>query len=125
MKRLRISHPASAELTEAVRWYEGQRIGLGSEFFDAVTYAIELIRIRPEVGVAAGRTRSWLLTRFPYRLVYRVREEDIYIVAIAHTSRRRWRGEERRDNGHLPAGRRHGDSADPGYEHATDAGTID
>jgi len=47
-----------------------------------------LIRTRPEIGAAAGRTRSWLLTRFPYRLIYRVRDEDVYIVAIAHTSRR-------------------------------------
>jgi hypothetical protein len=69
VKRLRISHPASAEFTEAVRWYEEQRIGLGGEFFDAVANAIELIRTRPEIGAAAGRTRSWLLTRFPYRLV--------------------------------------------------------
>src|SRR5262249_33285396 len=88
VKPLRISHPASAEFAEAVRWYEHKRIGLGGEFFDAVTHAIEQIRARPEIGTVAGRTRSGLLTRFPYRLIYRVRDNDIYIVAIAHTSRR-------------------------------------
>jgi hypothetical protein len=67
VKPFRISHPASAEFADAVRWYEQKRIGLGA---------------------AAGRTRSWLLSRFPYRVIYRVRDEDIYIVAIAHTSRR-------------------------------------
>ena len=37
MKRpVRSSEPASAELTEAVRWYETRRTGLGGEFFDAV-----------------------------------------------------------------------------------------
>ena len=75
MKLFRISHSASAEFAEAVRWYEQKRSGLGGEFFDAVTHAIELIRTRPEIGAAAGRTRSWLLTRFPYRLIYRVRDE--------------------------------------------------
>jgi hypothetical protein len=69
------------------RWYEQKRTGLGGEFFDAVTHAIELVRSRPEIGTTGGRTRSWLLTRFPYRLIYRVRDADIYIVAIAHTSR--------------------------------------
>ena len=88
MKPIRISRPASAEFADAVRWYEQRRTGLGGEFFDAVTHAIELLRTRPEIGTAAVRTRSWLLTRFPYRLIYRVRDDDIYIVAIAHTSRR-------------------------------------
>ena len=88
MKPIRISSPASAEFADAVRWYEQKRNGLGSEFFDAVTDAIELLRTRPEIGTAAGRTRSWLLTRFPYRLIYRVRHDDIYVVAVAHTSRR-------------------------------------
>jgi plasmid stabilization system protein ParE len=88
VKPIRISDPASAEFADAVRWYEQKRTGLGSEFFEAVIQAIELVRTRPEVGTPAGRTRSWLLTRFPYRLIYRVRDDDIYIVAIAHTSRR-------------------------------------
>lgn len=88
MKPFRISHPASAEFADAVRWYEQKRTGLGAEFFDAVTQAVELVRSRPAIGTAAGRTRSWLLSRFPYRVIYRVRDEDIYIVAIAHTSRR-------------------------------------
>ena len=88
MKPFRISHPASAEFADAVRWYEQKRKGLGAEFFDAVTQAIELIHTRSEIGAAAGRTRSWLLSRFPYRVIYRVRDEDIYVVAIAHTRRR-------------------------------------
>ena len=88
MKPLRISRPASAEFADAVRWYEQKRIGLGGDVFDAVTHAIEVVRNNPEIGSLAGRARSWLLTRFPYRLIYRVRDEDIYIVAIAHTSRR-------------------------------------
>ena len=88
MTPLRIGHPASVELAEAVRWYEQKRTGLGGEFFDAVTDALEVVRTRPEIGAVAGRTRSWLLTRFPYRLIYRVRDQDIYLVAIAHTSRR-------------------------------------
>lgn len=37
----RVSKPASDELTDAVRWYEAQRPGLGAELFDAVTATIE------------------------------------------------------------------------------------
>ena len=88
MTPLRISPSATAEFAEAVRWYELKRPGLGGEFFDAVIAGGELIRTRPAVGAAHGQTRSWLIPRFPYQLVYRVREHDIYIVAVAHTSRR-------------------------------------
>jgi hypothetical protein len=44
VKPLRNSYPASAEFADAVRWYEQKRIGLGGEFFDAVTHAIEFDR---------------------------------------------------------------------------------
>ena len=88
MKPLRTSPSASAEFAEAVRWYELKRPGLGSEFFDAVAAAGDLIKTQPSVGASRGRARSWLIPRFPYRLVYRVREADIYIVAVAHSSRK-------------------------------------
>jgi len=33
---------------------------------------------------------NWQLvvTGFPYKVVYRIRETDLYVVAVAHTSRR-------------------------------------
>ena len=78
MKPIRISHPASAEFADAVRWYEQKRAGLGGEFFDAVTDAMAIDhapaqRSEPLLAELA----SWLLTRFPYRLIYRVRDEEI------------------------------------------------
>lgn len=91
MKPFRFSDPASAELADAVRWYEQQRPGLGSELFDAVAHTVDLIRVNPEIGdLRTGQlpTRQFLLRRFPYKVVYRNREQDIYVVAIAHTSRR-------------------------------------
>lgn len=38
--------------------------------------------------VVSGTVRRCLLTRFPYRLVYRVEGEKIVIYAVAHQSRR-------------------------------------
>jgi hypothetical protein len=37
VKPVRIAPPASEEFTEAVRWYEEKRVGLGGEFYDAST----------------------------------------------------------------------------------------
>jgi toxin ParE1/3/4 len=91
VKPIRFAEPASDELTQAVRWYEQQRPGLGAELFDAVAHTVELIRTNTEIGtLREGRfsSRQFLLRRFPYKVVYRERNDDIYIVAIAHTSRR-------------------------------------
>ena len=49
-RRIRASEPASEEFSEAVRWYETRRVGLGGEFFDAVSVTISLIEANPEIG---------------------------------------------------------------------------
>jgi toxin ParE1/3/4 len=91
VKPFQFSDPATAELTDAVRWYEQQRAGLGSDLFDAIIEAVDLIRAHPELG--APRTsrrpsRQLRVNRFPYNVAYRIRDDDIYVVAVAHTSRR-------------------------------------
>ena len=91
MKPFQLSDPASAELTDAIRWYEQLRPGLGGELFDAITATIDVIRTHPEIGAPRATrrpSRQLLVTGFPYNIVYRLRDDDIYVVAVAHTSRR-------------------------------------
>jgi hypothetical protein len=67
---LQVSGPASDELTDAVRWYEAQKPGLGAELFDAITATIEGIERQAEIGTAAypdAQTRRVLVSRFPYQ----------------------------------------------------------
>jgi toxin ParE1/3/4 len=88
---VQVSGPASDELTDAVRWYETQRPGLGAELFDAVTATIEGIERQPEIGTAAyadPQIRRVLVSRFPYQVVYHLTEDQIEIVAIGHLKRR-------------------------------------
>lgn len=90
MRLLQVSTPASEELEAAIRWYEQRQLGLGGEFYDAVVAAFELISAHPEIGAMQQErlpTRQLALQRFPYTVVYRVREQDLYVVAVAHTSR--------------------------------------
>lgn len=85
------SAPAAEELSGAVRWYETRRPGLGGEFLDAVATAFSRIGTHPEIGTVTsedGRTRRLLVTAFPYQVVYRLRVDEVIIVAIAHLSRR-------------------------------------
>jgi plasmid stabilization system protein ParE len=90
-RHARISEPASDEFSDAVRWYEARRTGLGGEFFDAVGVTVSRIETNPEIGAAIsadGRTRRALVAGFPYQAVYRLRPDEIVIVAIAHMKRR-------------------------------------
>lgn len=91
MKPVQLSEPAATELAEAIRWYEQQRAGLGAELYDAISETIDLIRNHPDIGMPGTTrrpSRQLRVNRFPYFVVYRVREERIHVVAVAHTSRR-------------------------------------
>lgn len=91
MKSLLISELASEELREAVRWYEERRSGWGGKLFDAVGHTVELILAHPEIGeerVGRNPSRQLRVLGFPYKVAYRIRQADIYIVAVAHSSRR-------------------------------------
>ena len=87
---LRNLKEAREEFAAAVAWYEQQRPGLGGEFFDAVVHATDLIQAQPEIGTLSRdhRTRRVLLQRFPYQVVYSLSENEIVIIAIAHSKRR-------------------------------------
>jgi plasmid stabilization system protein ParE len=91
VKPVRIAPQASEEFTEAVRWYEGRRTGLGDEFYDSVVHAVSTLRRHPAIGVKVESPqphRQVLVDGFPYRVIYRERSDDLYVVAVAHTSRR-------------------------------------
>lgn len=88
---IRMSERASAELYEAVRWYETQRPGLGADLFDAVSHTLNFVESNPQAGAAISadaQTRRIIVRRFPYQVVYRIRPAEIVIVAVAHLKRR-------------------------------------
>jgi toxin ParE1/3/4 len=93
---IRTNSLASLELTEAVRWYESKRPGLGAELLDEVARAIDRLGLSPEVGNPMSgdqKTRRLFVARFPYQIVYRIRPGEIVIVALAHLKRQpgHWR----------------------------------
>jgi len=82
-----------AELADAARFYEEARPGLGNAFIGDVEKAIELLLRNIHIGHAgAGNTaalpREFVLSRFPYHLVYSVEEWGVLIIAVAHQRRR-------------------------------------
>ena len=86
---------AEEELNEAAAYYAQARPGLGEAFLAEAQRAVSALAASPLAGTAvAGDVRWWLLARFPYSVLYRVRADHIRVLAIAHQKRRPlyWRG---------------------------------
>ena len=94
MRRLRIHPDAANEAAEAAAWYEKERPGLGEDFARAVDAALDLLEeeVVPLVtlpGAAGARgAKRILLRRFPYAVIVRESDEEIVVIAFAHTARR-------------------------------------
>lgn len=94
-----IFHPeARAEMRESVEFYEVHLDGLGFRFLAAVEQAAERISTHPEAGTPlAGGFRKRIVPGFPYSIIYRVWEDYVYLVAVAHQHRRPGYWRERAD----------------------------
>jgi toxin ParE1/3/4 len=90
MKPVIIDRRAKAELRTAMRWYENQRKGLGTQLQDEVEEVIQRIAANPS-GYARYKETDYqlaLLKRFPYVVYFADLERSIWIAAIAHERRR-------------------------------------
>jgi plasmid stabilization system protein ParE len=83
--------PAARELYEAIAFYDIQRQGLGQEFAKEVEDTIERIKQNPEAWAtisSSKRARRCLANRFPYGIIYQIRQDTLLIVAVWHLRRR-------------------------------------
>lgn len=83
-------HPvANVELDLAVEYYEGCQSGLGLEFAEEVYATIARIIEYPEVwSPMSSNTRRCLTNRFPYGIIYRMKNNNLHIIAVANLHRR-------------------------------------
>ena len=80
--------PAKDELTDAIAYYNSQSEGLGYEFATEVKRTLERIVQYPEAWFKlSNRTHRCRTNRFPYGIIYQIREEALLIVAVMHLSR--------------------------------------
>lgn len=101
--RPRLLAEAEAELLAAMLYYENCRDGLGQEFYKQVADAMATIAQDPlrhptlEGQRSTRKFRRTALKRFPYIIVYEVREDETLIVAVAHSARQPgyWEGREK------------------------------
>ncbi len=81
-----IFHPnAKNELENSIIFYNNQVKRLGSVFLEEVEYFIGLIQNFPKSGkLLTNNVRKLLLKRFPYMILYIFKNNQVYIVAVAH-----------------------------------------
>ena len=87
--RVLFSPEARLEFEEAERYYDRQLAGLGAGFREEVRDALRRVRRWPLASpVERGGIRRTLLGRFPYKLLYAIETDHIYILAVAHQHRK-------------------------------------
>ena len=81
--------PVQTEFEEAMEYYDEQRTGLGIEFSEEVRQALDRVSHYPEAwSQLSPRIRRCLVNRFPYSVIYEVRNELLIIIAIQHHLRK-------------------------------------
>lgn len=88
--KVSVSPAAQQELIDGALFYaERADRELGLAFIAEFEHARELLSTNPEIGAQwRGSTRRLPLRRFPYNLVYQIRPQEVWVVALAHQRRR-------------------------------------
>ncbi len=81
---------ASRNLDEEAAYIAQESPQSAASFITHLTTSAEILAAHPQMG-RPGRvpgTRELVVTRFPYILPYRVREQNVEILRVFHTSRK-------------------------------------
>ena len=89
MKALRFHPEAERELVSAQIWYEKRSEVAAQAFALELDKAIHRILESPQTYPMGRRgERRFILERFPYTILYRTEDDDVFVTAVAHHSRR-------------------------------------
>jgi plasmid stabilization system protein ParE len=88
MKKSVLSPCALCDADDARRWYEAREPGLGSEFVRALEECLSRIEDNPELSrIVLPPYRKTLMRRFPFQVIYEVRDDCLWILAVYHAKR--------------------------------------
>lgn len=85
MYKIVILKHAEEDLKRAIEWYQIRQKNLGKQFLICFQEAIEEIHQHPEAyPVKHGPLRMKLVSKFPYAIFYRIKENTIQIHSCLH-----------------------------------------
>jgi plasmid stabilization system protein ParE len=82
-------HPhARKELDDAADYYDSIDLRLGDEFLEEIDDCISRLLMSPLAWTKLhGSVRRCRTHRFPYSLIYDLEKDQVFIVAVMHSSR--------------------------------------
>ena len=85
-----ILHPeADAEFQEAIDFYRAESPELGVRFYREVMTTLVRIEAHPRAWPRLrGSVRKCLVDGFPYKLLYTIEPDRLYVVAVMHGKRK-------------------------------------
>ena len=85
-----IFHPdIENEVKASYEWYQNQAKGLGEDFLTELETAYQAIVELPNTWPKFQKGfRRFLLSKFPFSVIYRFNRETVYVVAVMHNSRK-------------------------------------
>ncbi|WP_133510933.1 type II toxin-antitoxin system RelE/ParE family toxin [Candidatus Thiosymbion oneisti] len=87
--RVIFSKYAKLELEDAACFYELKFGGLGRKFEEEVKKAVKRISEYPKAwSTERDDIRKYLLHKFPYKLLYSIEADHIFIIAVSHQHRK-------------------------------------
>lgn len=88
MMRAVFSELARRELDDATIFLEVQNFGLGRRFRTEILSAVRRIQSFPQAWpIERPDIRKCVIRRFPYKILYSIEADHIFIIAIAHQHR--------------------------------------
>jgi plasmid stabilization system protein ParE len=86
--RLVVRRQAKADIREAARWYERQRVGLGRAFVQQVNALLDRVRLNPmQYQIVHREVRRAIPRRFPYGVFYRIDGSEVVMFAVVDLHR--------------------------------------
>jgi len=85
-----IFHPdIENEVKASYEWYQNQAAGLGEDFLTELETAHQAILELPNTWPKFQKGfRRFLLSKFPFSVIYRFNQKTVYVVAVMHNSRK-------------------------------------
>lgn len=82
------SRLAKLELDDAVLYYELEFPGLGTRFKEEVRKAaLRILNYPTACPFECGEIRKYVMHKFPYKLLFSIESDHIFIMAVAHQHR--------------------------------------
>ena len=85
-----IFHPdVATEIGASYAWYQEQANGLGDDYLAELEASFQAIIELPDTWPNFQKGyRRFLLSKFPFSVIYRANNNAIYVVAVMHNSRK-------------------------------------